>query len=109
MPADGKKDDDGKAPVVQGLFRYFPRALKEVAQQSRYGHVKYDIPYEDENWSRVEDGIGRYSDAMGRHLLDQFIDGPVDRQSGEFKRLHATAIAWNALAYLELTLREEEK
>jgi hypothetical protein len=105
----GQKGDDGKAPIVQGLFAYFPRALTEVAAQSKYGADKYDLKYDDLNWSRVEDGINRYNDALGRHMLDQFIDGPVDPGSGMAHRKHIAAIAWNALAVLELTLQQEEK
>ena len=101
---EGKKYDQGKAPVMQGLFQFFPKALKEVAMHSAYGAEKYKEKYEDKNWSKVEDGKNRYADALGRHILDQFIDGPIDPES---KRLHACAIAWNALAYLEKILEEE--
>lgn len=108
QPEAGKKYDGGKAPMVSGLLNYFPRALKEVALQSLYGHIKYEVPYEDQNWSRVENGIARYDDANVRHIVDRIIEGNVDRESGEAKRLHRVAQAWDALAALELFLREEE-
>lgn len=103
--AGGKKYDDGKAPVMQGLFQFFPRALKEVALHSAYGAKKYEEKYEDKNWSKVENGKNRYGDALSRHILDQFIDGPIDPES---ERLHACAMAWNALAYLEKVIEETD-
>lgn len=102
---EGKKLDAGKEPVTQGLFDYFPRALLAVAGVSQYGATKYDVPYEDENWRRVPNGIPRYRDAVGRHILKEKIDGPIDPES---KKLHAAHAAWNALATLELRLTEQE-
>lgn len=103
IPPKEGDTDAGKAPVMQGLFQFFPRALKEVALHSAYGAKKYEEKYEDKNWSKVENGKNRYGDALSRHILDQFIDGPIDPES---KRLHACAIAWNALAYLEKVIEE---
>lgn len=48
----------------------------------------------------VDDGIARYTDAMDRHNLEG-IESHDD--SG---LLHAAQVAWNALARLELMLRE---
>jgi hypothetical protein len=103
--APGKKLDNGKPPVWQGLRQYFPRALLAVSDISAYGANKYDLTYNDINWRRVRDGFSRYSDALDRHLTGEFIDGPVDPESG---RLHAAMAAWNALARLELLLRERD-
>jgi hypothetical protein len=103
-PATGRKYDGGKAPIHQGVFQYFPRALLSVAEISKYGAEKYQLDYQDINWARVEGGRGRYGDARGRHILGEFIDGPIDPESG---KLHAAMAAWNALAYLELILKEE--
>ena len=102
----GKKYDNGKSPVHQGVFQYFPRALLAVGDISKYGRDKYDLTYDDVNWRRVEGGIGRYGDARGRHILGEFIDGPIDPESG---KLHAAMAAWNALAYLELVLTKQEE
>ena len=99
----GKKFDTGKAPVVQGVFDYFPRAIMAVAKVSEYGHNKYDVAYDDQNWRRVEDAIDRYRDANGRHMLYESIDGLHDPES---KLLHAAHAAWNALAYLEMMLTD---
>lgn len=106
MADAGKKYDGGKSPIFQGVFQYFPRALLAVGDVSRYGADKYDLAYNDINWSRVEGGFERYSDALGRHLVGEFKDGPIDPES---KCLHAAMVAWNALARLELVLKEQEE
>jgi hypothetical protein len=98
----GAKLDAGKSPVFQGAFDYFPRALKAVADVSAFGASKYAW----KGWESVPDGINRYSNAMGRHITDEAIEGPITRDSG---LLHKAHVAWNALAALELTLRENEQ
>jgi hypothetical protein len=106
MADAGKKYDGGKSPIVQGCLMYFPRALLEIANISKYGAEKYEVAYDDQNWARVEGGLGRYSDAEVRHLLGEFIDGPHDPES---QLRHAAHRAWNALAYLERMLRDAEE
>lgn len=103
--SEGKKYDSGKAPIYRGLFSYFPRALRLVARVSQYGAEKYEIPYKDKNWSRVDDGVARYRDAAARHELDEETDGFTDLESGLPHLAHRT---WNLLAALELELQELE-
>jgi hypothetical protein len=98
----GAKLDAGKSPVLRGCIGYFPRAIKAVAEVSAFGASKYAWG----GWQSVPDGIARYSDAAGRHLTDEAIEGPVTKDSGLLHKAHA---AWNALAALELYLREQEK
>ena len=100
----GKKLDAGKAPIFQGVLNYFPRALNAVAGVSAYGLAKYKLEYADKNWMRVENGYGRYSDALARHLANGTIN-PFDDESG---LLHDAQAAWNALARLELLMIELE-
>jgi hypothetical protein len=95
----GAKMDAGKAPMMQGVLHYFPRALREVAMLSLFGANKYAW----KGWEQVDDGVNRYGDALIRHILAEQIDGLYDDQT---KLLHATAVAWNALARLELLLRQ---
>ncbi len=104
----GKKWDDGKSPMYQGLFQYFPDALNAVAQDSRYGAVKYNLTYNDVNWSRVEDGFNKYSDALVRHLGNEFKEGLWDLEARElgFDILHATMVAWNSLARLQILISD---
>jgi hypothetical protein len=95
----GAKLDAGKAPVLRGLLAYFPRACRAVADVSAHGAGKYTW----RGWETVPDGIDRYGDALVRHLLTE---DERDRDSG---LLHAAHAAWNALARLELILREQER
>lgn len=98
----GAKLDAGKAPISQGVLQYFPRALQEVSLVSLVGSKKYAW----KGWEAVPDGINRYSDALGRHLLAEAIEGEIDIDTG---MLHAAQIAWNALARLELMKRKKEQ
>lgn len=91
-----KKYDGGKSPVVQGCFHYFPRALKAIADVSAYGSAKYNVSLEEKNWAGL--AVPRLTDADGRHLLDEAIDGPYDPES---ELLHAAHHAWEAVARLE--------
>lgn len=97
----GAKLDSGKAPVMQGVIQYFPRALAAVARVSAIGARKYAW----KGWESVPNGIERYGDALGRHLLAEEIEGPTDADT---QCLHAEQVAWNALARLELILRKNE-
>ena len=74
----GAKLDAGKAPVFQGVLNYFPRAIKAVAMVSQAGSNKYSWG----GWRPVPDGVNRYSDAMGRHILAEAIEGPIDKDTG---------------------------
>lgn len=104
---EGKKADTGKAPLARGGFLYFPRALAAVARCSEFGLKKYNLDYEDRNFLEVEGGFGRYTDGMLRHLAGEVTDeGGVDPETS---LPHAYAVAWNALARLELKLKEEEQ
>lgn len=97
----GAKLDAGKAPVVRGVIQYFPLALREISIVSLKGAEKYAW----NGWESVPDGFARYTDALGRHLLDE-AEGPIDGDTG---CLHAAQVAWNALARLELLLRESRE
>lgn len=94
----GLKFDHGKPLVVKGVLHYFPRAIEAVAGLSEFGATKYSW----EGWRHVPNGIERYREALVRHVLAEQTEGPVDPETG---LLHATAVAWNALASLELLLR----
>jgi hypothetical protein len=97
----GAKLDAGKqrpALVLGG----FARALAEVTKVGTYGARKYT----DNGWMEVPDGISRYSDALMRHQLDEQKGIACDPDTG---LLHAAHLAWNALARLDLMIREQEK
>jgi hypothetical protein len=101
----GAKLDAGKPSVFRGLFDYFPRACLSVSEVSTIGAKKYAW----KGWEVVPDGISRYSDALARHLLAESIEGFYDSGPKGIGVLHAAQVAWNAMARLELILREQEK
>jgi hypothetical protein len=97
----GAKLDNGKnrlGLVVNG----FSRALQAVGEVGTYGANKYS----DNGWMEVEHGVNRYTDAMYRHLLKE-ANGEQNDSDTELR--HAAHAAWNALARLDLMLREEEQ
>lgn len=103
----GAKLDAGKAPIFRGVISYFPRAITAVANVSMYGATKYSW----KGWEDVSDGINRYTDALGRHIVKEGIEGLYDLEIKNDTKypaeiLHAAQVAWNALARLELLLRE---
>jgi hypothetical protein len=98
----GAKLDYGKSPVRRGLLEYFPRACLAIADVSAFGAQKYAW----KSWETVPDGIDRYGDAEVRHICKAAIEGPTDPDS---QLLHATHEAWNAMARLEMILRENQE
>lgn len=95
----GAKLDAGKPEVLRFALAYFPNALRGVAEVSAFGAKKYTYM----GWLTVPDGITRYTEAMGRHLMYELEGEEYDGDSG---LLHAKQTAWNALARLELMLRK---
>lgn len=95
----GAKLDYGKMPV-NTILSDFSNALEAVVQVGTFGASKYSL----HGWLEVPDGIQRYSNAMMRHWLAIQKDGSTDPESGLRHRAH---LAWNALAILELMIRQE--
>lgn len=96
----GAKLDAGKVRVGL-MMQGFSRALFKVSEITTFGALKYS----EGGWESVPDGIKRYTDAMQRHNLKVGMGEVLDPDSGELHLAHA---AWNALAILELTLRERK-
>lgn len=97
----GSKLDAGKvrpALVLGG----FARALWAVAEIGTKGAAKYT----DNGWQEVPNGVARYDDAKMRHWLKEKMGQELDADS---EQMHAAHDAWNALARLDLLLREKEK
>lgn len=97
----GAKLDAGKPCPHRGVIGYFPRAIEAVAEVSTFGANKYSWG----GWFTVPDAVARYSDAMVRHQLKESKGEVLDGDSG---LRHAAHLAWNALARLELMLKEIE-
>lgn len=94
--------DDSRArkglPVCTGFLDYFPLAVAEVARLSQAGNDKHN-PGEPLHWSR--DKSADHADCLGRHLIDR--DAIYTDDLGN-QFLHATGLAWRAMANLEVTL-----
>lgn len=97
----GVKLDEGKIRLSLVIIS-FALAMQEIGKVGTFGAAKYT----DDGWESVPDGRKRYTDAMLRHLLSE---GAGERYDPESGLLHAAHTAWNAIARLELELREYAK
>ena len=109
-----EKDPTGKDPHEAGakldanknrmglVLLGFSRALAAVSAVGTYGANKYT----DNGWMSVPNGVNRYTDALLRHILSEASGELTDKDTG---LLHAAHTAWNALARLDLMIRESEK
>lgn len=97
----GLKFDNKKPLLNKGVFEQFPNALRYIAEVSEYGAEKYEWG----NWKLVNNALERYTEALSRHLLD-LTETTNDLESN---KLHVGHIAWNALAILELSLKNIKK
>jgi hypothetical protein len=91
-----------ETPVFTGFLRYFPRASRAVARLSFKGDRKHNPekkPGDPPTWTRSKSAD--HGDCIVRHQLtfDQ-----IDPENGEY---HAVAVAWRALAQLEILLEKE--
>lgn len=97
----GAKLDAGKNRMGLVLTG-FSNALLAVGEIGTYGANKYT----DNGWMDVPDGKARYTDAMLRHF---FAEGTGEVSDPDTELLHAAHLAWNALARLELIVRERDQ
>ena len=95
--AQARKD----TPVFNGVLKYFPNAIKEVAKASRIGNEQHH-PGTQLHWD-MSKSTDEY-DALVRHLIDHTID-PMDDDDV----LHLAKVAWRALAGLERYLTNKDK
>lgn len=93
----GAKLDAGKPDA--SLLLMFGKALTAVAEVGTFGARKYSRG----GWQSVEDGYVRYTAALLRHLFK----GQYSLRDPDSDLLHDAHAAWNALARLELRMREE--
>ena len=97
--AAGAKLDYGK-PDLDLVLGVFSKALIAVSQVGTYGADKYSRS----GWLAVPNGIRRYSSALWRHYISAY----TEEKDRDTDLLHLAHAAWNALAILELTLREKQ-
>lgn len=96
----GAKLDAGK-PKCGQVLGMFAHALWEVSRVGTFGAKKYSMG----GWQEVEDGVNRYDNAGVRHFLEFHMGKVVDKES---ELLHLAHEAWNALAKLELFIRNQK-
>lgn len=96
--SSGAKLDSGKPDC--SLLLMFGAALTAVAEVGTYGAAKYTRG----GWRSVRDGINRYTAAMIRHLFKE----DKEEMDTDLPVMHSAQVAWNALARLELMLKEKE-
>ena len=92
--ATDKHEERKQTPVYSGVINYFPDAICEVAKCSRIGNEQHNKG-EPLPWAREKSTDE--PDALLRHLMqyDEIDDDGM---------LHATKVAWRALALLQRTL-----
>ena len=96
----GKKEsqDKPKAPIFT-FCKQMKNAIEALSLRSLYGHEKYKEYDKDwQNFSRVENAEEEYGNAQFRHALGIGEDKDED---------HHVAEAWNAIARLEMYLRNK--
>lgn len=87
-------------PVYTGFVKYFPRGMAAVAELSRIANEQHN-PGQPIHWDKSKSTDEK--DALMRHMLDEALGVPVDTDD----QLHATKIAWRAMANLERILEKQ--
>lgn len=82
-----------RTPIFSGVMHYFPDAVAAVARLSYKGNEKHN-PGEPLHWAR--DKSPDHGDCILRHQIEY---DKIDPETGEY---HACAVAWRALAQLQL-------
>lgn len=99
-PTDpGFKKDTGKNRLGMVLGG-FAEAIEQVGEVGTIGARKYV----DGGWLHQPNGQKRYLDAMLRHLFRDMAGETTDPESNMSHKAH---VAWNALAYLQLSINDQ--
>lgn len=91
LPTDSEERKE--IPLFSGVLNYFPLALAAVARHSKKGSEKHH-PGEPLHWERGKSDD--HLDCIARHTIDV----ETVNAAGEYEE--ATALAWRALANLQL-------
>lgn len=91
--------DRKERPVFTGVLKYFPDAIKEIANVSLQGNIQHH-PDKPLHWDRTKSNDDL--DALARHLIDA---GSIDEDGIR----HTAKVAWRALACLQKELELEKK
>jgi hypothetical protein len=90
-----ESQEEEKAPIFT-YCNQMKNAIEALSLRSLEGHKKYEKENDWENFSRVPNGDFEYSNAQFRHALN------IGKEN---ERDHRIAEAWNAVARLEIYLR----
>jgi len=90
-------------PIFSGVLMYFPDAIAEIARHSKKGNDKHN-PGQPLHWAKEKSKD--HADCISRHLID--IGPNWDCLDSETQSLHATALAWRALALLQTVLERSK-
>lgn len=88
-----------QTPIYSGVLKYFPDAIREVAQCSFVGNEQHN-PNTPLHWDRSKSGDEL--DALTRHLLEA---GTIDSDGIR----HSAKVAWRALANLQKEIENDNK
>lgn len=91
-------------PAFSGVLMYFPDAIMAIAEHSKKGNDKHN-PGQPMHWAKEKSTD--HADCIARHLID--ISTNWDATDPETGSLHATALAWRALALLQTVLERQIK
>lgn len=91
---------DANKPRLAEMIIDFKEPLIELCKVWEFGANKYS----KSNWKLVNNGKDRYTNAMIRHLVAE----DNNLYDDESELLHASHIAFNALARLKFILEEEK-
>lgn len=95
-----------KPKPFAGFVGRFPRAIFAVSEVSLFGTKKHNVPLMDMSYLCLPDGANEMREAKMRHVLNEAISGPIDV---DFQLFHAAHEAWNAMARLEIMLKNQEE
>ena len=87
-----------QTPIYSGVLKYFPDAIREVAQCSFVGNEQHN-PNTPLHWDRSKSGDEL--DALTRHLLEA---GTMDSDGIR----HSAKVAWRALANLQKEIEQSK-
>ncbi len=96
--------DRKSQPVFSGVLMYFPDAVLAVSEHSKRGSDKHQ-PGEPMRWAKEKSPD--QADCIARHLID--IGTNWDAVDPETGSLHAAALAWRALALLQMVIERQKQ
>lgn len=76
--------------------------IEKIVEVYHFGAKKYA----PNSWQNLPDGKERYRAALLRHMVEIEKGNDVDTESG---LLHAAHLAWNAIAMLYFSMKEQYK